>query len=76
MIVIYLYGEHVYQNMSLQLCISHFKYLNEAIQQIEERLNLTFQKEPTIFMTGYRVYDLVDSSRKIRLIAEYTPTLK
>ena len=76
MIVLYLYGEDVYQNMSLQFCISHFKYMDKAIQRIEERIGLKFDRTPTISHIGYRVYDLLDSSRKIRLIAEVCPILK
>lgn len=76
MIVIYLYGEDVYQNVSIQNCISHFQYIDEAIQAIEERLNLKFQREPTISHFGYRVYDLDGSTRKIRLIAETVSLIK
>ena len=76
MIVLYLYGEDVYQNMSLQLCIEHFNQLDEAMSLIESRTNLKFDSIPTISLIGYRVYDLLNSSRKIRLIAESVPTLK
>lgn len=76
MIVLYLHGEDVYQNMSLQFCISHFKYIDEAIQKTEESTGLKFDRTPIISHIGYRVYDLLDSSSKIRLIAEVCPTLK
>lgn len=50
--------------------------MDKAIQRIEERIGLKFDRTPTISHIGYRVYDLLDSSRKIRLIAEVCPILK
>lgn len=76
MIVLYLYGEDVYQNMSLQCCIENFNQLDEAIQEIESRTNLKFNSIPRISNIGYKVYDLFDSTRKVMLVVEIVPTLK
>lgn len=76
MIVIYIWGKNVFQHCSLQYCINHFNDLDAAIGLVESRFDLKFKKEPTISLPYYRVYDLVDSDKEVRLIAEVTPLLK
>lgn len=76
MIVLYLYGNDVYLHCALQYCIHHFDQVKEAISLIESRTNLKFNLEPTVSHIGYKIYDLIDSNKDIRLIAEIVPTLK
>lgn len=73
MIVVYLYGEHVFSQVSIQYVIRQFSQLDEAIRLISERTNLSFEK--SIDGIGYKVYDCTDYTRKVKIIAETVRTL-
>lgn len=73
MIVVYLYGEHVFSQVSIQYVLRQFSQLDEAVRLISERTNLSFEK--SIDGIGYKVYDCTDHTRKVKIIAETTRTL-
>lgn len=74
MIVVYLYGEHVFSQVSIQYVLKQFSQLDEAIRLLSKRTNLSFEKSIDRF--GYKVYDCTDATKKIRIIAEEVPLLK
>lgn len=74
MIVVYLYGEHVFTKISIQYVLRQFSQLDEAVRLISERTNLSFEK--SIDGIGYKVYNCTDHTRKVQIIAESTKILK
>ena len=67
MIVLYLYGEYVSSQVSIQGVIDNYSQLDKAVEQISKEYNLTF--ELTLSAVCYRKFDAVEDS-KVSLIAE------
>ena len=73
MIVVFLWGKNVFKHVSIQYVLESFSNLDEAVRLISEKTNLSFEK--SIDMIGYKVYDCVDESKEVKIIATLTQKL-
>lgn len=74
MVVVYLYGKSVFSGVSIQYVLTSFTDLDKAVRLISEKIGLEFEK--SIDSIGYKVYDCLDYSRDVKIIAESKELLK
>lgn len=73
MIVVFLWGKNVFKQVSIQYIIKSFSDLDEAVRLISKKTGLSFER--TIDIVGYKVYDCIDESKDVKIIATLTQTL-
>lgn len=74
MVVVYLYGKGVFNQVSIQYVLESFSELNRAVHLISERFDLKFRLSIDDF--GCKVFNCTDYTLDVKIIAESITLLK
>lgn len=76
MYVVYLYGQHVWNNYSIQCVIESLDDLVKVREAIKERCEIEFSERPYRDFIGHKKYTNITDERDVNLIVERTELIK
>lgn len=76
MYVVYLYGQHVWNNCAIQCVIESLDDLVKVREALKEKCEIEFSEKPYRDFPGHKKYINITDERDVNLIVERTDVIK